>query len=103
VLNFVPRHQEIVASILGADYASILTKTIGVLEILMALWILSGYKSKFCAILQISVVMLMNILELSLVPELLLHGQFNIIFALLFSLLIWYNEFKLNKSQNAYT
>ena len=33
VMNLVPRHQLIVARILGEEYAGILTKTIGVLEI----------------------------------------------------------------------
>ena len=33
LLNFVPRHQQIVAQILGEEYAVILTKLIGVAEI----------------------------------------------------------------------
>lgn len=39
ILNQVPRHQEIVARILGEDYAPILTKLIGVAEIVMAVWL----------------------------------------------------------------
>jgi len=56
VLNFVPRHEQIVARILGAGYAGILTKAIGVAEVLMAVWILSGIKSRFNAVTQILVV-----------------------------------------------
>ena len=39
VLGFVPRHQEIVARILGDSHAEFLTLAIGVAEVLMAIWI----------------------------------------------------------------
>lgn len=97
VLNFVPRHQEIVSEILGSANASILTKVIGVSEICMAIWIFSGIKSRYNAILQIAIIVTMNILEFSLVPHLLLWGRFNIIFATLMILTIYYNEFVLSK------
>lgn len=42
VLDFVPRHELIVSRILGTEYASIFTKLIGIAEILMVVWILSG-------------------------------------------------------------
>ena len=93
VLNAVPRHQEIVGSILGGDYAELLTKAIGVSEIIMALWILSGIN----AILQITIIATMNILEFILVPEWLLWGRFNILFATLLLLIIHYNEFILKR------
>jgi len=44
VLNLVPRHQQIVARIVGNEHAAVLTKTIGLSEILMALWIISSCK-----------------------------------------------------------
>ncbi len=97
VLNEVPRHQEIVASILGGDYAELLTKAIGVSEMIMALWIFSGIKSRVNAILQISIIATMNILEFILVPELLLWGRFNILFATLLLWIIYYNEFILKR------
>ena len=99
VLNLVPRHQEIVASILGQEHARVLTIAIGISEIGMAIWILSGYKSRINAILQIVVIAMMNTLEFILVPELLLWGRFNALFALLLILVIYYNEFHL-KPQN---
>lgn len=37
VLNLVPRHQEIVATILGQEHARLLTIAIGISEVLMAL------------------------------------------------------------------
>jgi uncharacterized membrane protein YuzA (DUF378 family) len=97
VLNYVPRHQEIVASILGAEYSRILTILIGISEIFMAIWILSKIKSRLSAIAQIALVATMNILEFILVPELLLWGRFNAVFALLFLVTVYFNEFYLNK------
>ncbi|PVH26906.1 DoxX-like family protein [Sphingobacterium corticibacter] len=96
VLKLVPRHEEIVATILGATYARELTLMIGCAEILMAIWIFSGLLSRFNAITQISIVMLMNVLEMILVPHLLLWGYMNLVFALLFCALIYYWEFTLN-------
>lgn len=97
VLNFVPRHQEIVSEIIGADFAPILIKVIGFSEILMAIWIITGIKSRTNAILQIIVIATMNILEFLLVPHLLLWGRINIIFALLLIAIVYYNEFVLKK------
>lgn len=96
VLKFVPRHEEIVARILGDNHSRILTITIGISEIFMAVWILSGIKTKLNAILQIIVIASMNILEFILVPDLLLWGHYNSLFAFLFTLLIYFNEFYLN-------
>lgn len=97
ILNLVPRHQEIVGIILGNEYSFYLTKFIGILEVSMFVWILSKIKSKICAVTQISVVMIMNTIEFMEVPNLLLFGKWNIIFAGLFSILIYYNEFVLRK------
>ncbi len=100
VLNLVPRHLQIVASILGDEYARFLTFLIGMAEIGMAFWILTQLKSKQNAILQILVIASMNILEFTFVPDLLLWGRFNIVFALLFISIIYYNEFVLRKKLN---
>ncbi len=96
VLNLVPRHEQIVAGILGSEYSRQLTVLIGVSEIMMAVWVLSAIKSKVNAILQITIVATMNIIEFILVPELLLWGRFNSLFALLFIVIVYYNEFVLN-------
>ncbi|MCG9898473.1 MAG: DoxX-like family protein [Hydrotalea sp.] len=100
VLNFVPRHEQIVARILGNDYSRTLTILIGLSEIVMAIWILTKLKAKFNAITQMTVVATMNILEFILVPDLLLWGRLNSVFAFLFIALVYYNEFVLNKKLN---
>ena len=97
VLNLVPRHQQIVARILGDDYSRPLTLLIGLSEIAMAIWILSRIGTRLNAATQIFVIATMNILEFILVPDLLLWGKANAIFAVLFILLIYYNEFVINK------
>ncbi len=43
------------------------------------------------------VIGIMNILEFLLVPQLLLWGRFNLVFAILLIVLIYYNEFTLKK------
>ena len=101
VLNFVPRHEAIVATILGDSFSRPITLIIGISEIIMGIWVLSKYKSKLNAIVQISVVAIMNILEFILTPELLLWGKFNSIFAFFFIVIVYLNEFVLNKSLSA--
>ena len=100
VLRLVPRHEKIVAAILGGKHAALITVLIGLSEIVMALWILSRIKSKINAVVQIIVVLTMNIIEFVLVPRLLLWGRFNLLFALLFIALVCYNEFVLHKKAN---
>jgi len=97
VLNLVERHEQIVARILGTDHARPLTLLIGLSEIVMAAWIVSGFRSRLNALAQIAIVGTMNVLEFALVPDLLLWGRMNAAFAFLFILAVYYNEFELNK------
>ena len=99
VLNLVPRHQEIVGRILGEQHSRILTMVIGILEIVMVVWIVSRFKSRFCAIFQMTIVGTMNIIEFILAPDLLLFGRMNIFFALIFILLIYVNEFMASRKR----
>jgi hypothetical protein len=100
VLGWIPRHQLIVSRLLGEGHAAFLTKSIGVAEVCMAAWILSGIKSRLCAVLQIAVVLAMNMIEILRAPDLLLFGRWNAGFALLFVGLVYYNEFVLRKNLN---
>lgn len=98
VLNLVPRHAEIVARILGNDYAHLFTISIGLSEIGMAVWILTGILPKLNAIAQLAIVLTMNVIEFTLAPDLLLWGRANLIFAVLFCILVYYNQFILAKT-----
>lgn len=101
VLNLVPRHQQIVEAILvvEASTARVLTLLIGLSEVIMAIWILTQWKSKLNAFLQMSIVAAMNILEFVLAPDLLLWGRLNALFAFLFILLVYYHGFVLGKQR----
>ena len=97
VLNFVPRHQQIVENILGEEFARPLILVIGTAEVVMAIWVLSGVRSRLNTLTQIAVVAAMNILEFVLVPNLLLWGRLNAVFALLFITVVFYKEFVLQR------
>lgn len=96
ILNLVPRHKEIVSEILGNTNAGKLTILIGIAETILAIWIIIDYKAKLHASLQIITVLVMNIIEFFLVPDLLLWGKLNIVFALAFVSLIHYTYFIYN-------
>jgi uncharacterized membrane protein YphA (DoxX/SURF4 family) len=100
VLNLVPRHKQIVARILGNDYSALFTILIGLSEIVMAIWILSGFKTRLHTIIQIAIVATMNTIEFYLVPDLLLWGKLNSLFAFLFILVVYFTEFYFNKKLN---
>lgn len=90
----VPRHQQIVARLLGNDHAHLLTIMIGCGEVLMSIWIISRFKPKWCGITQMALVLIMNLLEFFLVPELLLWNRLNLLFALLFCIVLYYHYFR---------
>ncbi len=93
VLGLVPRQREIVARILRGTHATALTRAIGIAEVGMAIWIISGIHPRLNAITQIVLVATMNVVEYSRARDLLLFGRANAIVAALFILLIFYKEF----------
>ncbi len=93
ILDLVPRHQQIVARILGDNYSRPFTFIIGLLEVGMAIWILSGRHTRQNAVLQILIIATMNTLEFFLVPDLLLWGKMNSLFAFLFILVVFASEY----------
>lgn len=100
ILNQVTRHEAIVAQILNTEHSRSLIIFIGFLEICLAIWILTKYKYKISAIIQIVLVLSMNIIEFHYAKNLLLFGELNIIFALLFAIVIYLNNFHFNKKAN---
>jgi uncharacterized membrane protein YphA (DoxX/SURF4 family) len=100
LLSFVPRHQLIVARILGSTHAKTFTIIIGVLETGMCCWILSGFWPVTCAWFQILVVAVMNIIEFLLARDLLLFGKINAVIAGFFIFLVYFNTFLLPNLTN---
>jgi hypothetical protein len=93
VLDLVPRHRAIVGRILGETHALVLTRAIGLSEIVMAVWILSQWKWRWSATAQIIVVLTMNVIEFTLAPDLLLFGHWNAIVALTYAAIVSYAGF----------
>ena len=69
VLQVVPRHERIVAAVIGPDWAGPATVSIGMAEGCMGLWILSGRWPWFCVSLQTIAIAAMNVLELRYASE----------------------------------
>ncbi len=93
VLGLVPRHQEIVATILGEEFASVLTRMIGLGEIGLALAIWCGFRPRILAVFQIALILTMNVLEFFRAPEYLLWGKMNAVFAVFFCVVIYLAAF----------
>ena len=72
ILDLVPRHRLIVASVVGEAAAGPVTFLIGGAEAVMGLWILSGIRPRACAATQTIAIATMNALELSMARDLLL-------------------------------
>ncbi len=101
LLNLVPRHEMIVARILGDAYSVLATKTIGVLEIFMAIWVISRIRARWCALFQIFIVATMNIIEFILAPDFLLFGHANAVVAAFFMGVVFLNEFVIQNRKDA--
>ncbi len=80
----------IVERILGGRFDEVLIVLIGLGEVVMGIWVLSNWKRRLNAWLQISLVLTMNILETLLAPDLLLWGHFNIVWACAFLMIVWF-------------
>ncbi|BDS08453.1 hypothetical protein NT6N_34930 [Oceaniferula spumae] len=94
VLDLVPRHQEIVARILGDEYAREITVLIGLGEIMLGFWVLSGGKWRWSVAVQVGGVLLMNVIEFLLARDLLLFGAWNALIALAYCAVVIYSEYR---------
>ncbi|MEO6954664.1 MAG: DoxX-like family protein [Polyangia bacterium] len=89
----VPRHERIVARILGERVAPVLTRLIGVGEGLVGLWMLSGLFLPWCALLQTVLVVTMNAIELTKARDLLLAPLPMVLGNTVLLALAWYAAF----------
>jgi len=93
VLGWVPRHEEIVARILGDSHAAEITLAIGLGETALAVWIWVGLFPRSNAVLQMVLVATMNVLEFFIAPDLLLWGRMNALFAAMFIGVVFVQDF----------
>ena len=91
VLDLVPRHRMIVAAILGEEVATSITPLVGVAEIGIAVWILSGLFPRSCAMVQTTALVTMNTLEFLFARHLLLAPIPMICLNIAFLGIVWYN------------
>lgn len=91
LLGGAPRHLAIVQSIPGLDGVTgeRLLTAVGIGEVALALWILSGWRPRLCAATQTVALLSMNVLELRFARELLLWPAGLIPLNLAFLLLAW--------------
>lgn len=89
ILHRIPRHQLIVARILGERFARPATKLIGGGEVLVGVWVFTGWQPLACAAVQTAALFAMNILEILLAGDLLISAVGMVILNLGFIALIW--------------
>lgn len=90
ILNGIPRHQLIVAKILGANRAFAATKAIGLLEVLLGGWVFLGWFPVVCAVVQTVALVAMNALEIALAAELLISAMGMVLLNVGFLSLVWF-------------
>jgi hypothetical protein len=90
ILNGIPRHRLIVGKILGTERAGIATKTIGLLELLLGVWVITNWQPVGCASVQTAALIAMNSLEIILARELLISSVGMVFLNLLFLSLVWW-------------
>jgi hypothetical protein len=89
ILNGIPRHQLIVGKILGKRIAWSATKAIGLLEVLLGVWVFTGWERLACAIVQTSAIVGMNSLEILLAGDLLISAVGMVILNAVFLSIVW--------------
>ncbi len=89
VFNGIPRHRLIVGKILGNANAGVATKMIGLFELLLGLWVFTGWEPVGCAVVQTVVIAAMNTLEICLAKELLISAIGMVVLNLGFLSLAW--------------
>lgn len=90
ILVGIPRHQLIVARILGPDMAMPITFLIGIGEVLIAAWWLSGKFQRTCAAFQTLILASMNFLEIRLANDLLLSAVGMVFLNIILVCSAWY-------------
>lgn len=71
VLSGIPRHQQIVARVVGQDLSRAATLLVGAIEICIAGWVVSRRAPRACAATQTALLASMNALEIVLARDLL--------------------------------
>ncbi len=98
VLDGIPRHRQIVARVVGNEWALAVTLAVGGVEILIGIWVLSRRSPRACAAAQTALLAAMNFLELWLARDLLLAPFAMVVANLLFLAIGWTLALQANES-----
>lgn len=90
ILNGIPRHKMIVGEILGEAIADVAVIGIGVLEILLGCWVLTGLYRRLNATIQTLALVSMNTLEILLARQFLISAGGMVLLNLCFLTLVWW-------------
>lgn len=90
LLHGIPRHELIVARILGESISKPATILIGVLEILLGVWVLTGRWKIPCAAVQTLAIVAMNTLEIFIAKDLLISAPGMIALNAAFLAFVWW-------------
>lgn len=90
ILGGIPRHRAIVGRILGKRFAGGATKVIGLMEVLLGLWVFTGWERIACATVQTLALVGMNTLEILLAGDLLISALGMVVLNAGFLTLVWH-------------
>lgn len=90
ILNGIPRHRKIVGRILGERLAGFATMAIGGLEVLLGIWVFTGWERVGCAVVQTLLIGGMNGLEIFLAADLLISALGMVMLNIGFLTLVWH-------------
>ena len=90
IFDGIPRHRLIVGRIIGEGIAGRATIVIGALEVLLGIWVFSGWRRRACAFAQTAAIVCMNALEISLARDLLISATGMVALNVAFLALVWY-------------
>jgi hypothetical protein len=89
LLNGIPRHRAIVGRVLGEEWAIPVTMMIGGFEVLLGAWAWSGWRRRECALVQTLAIGVMNTLEITRAPDLLVSAPGMLLLNGTFLVLVW--------------
>lgn len=89
ILDGIPRHQSIVARILGDSLAEIATISIGAMEVLLGCWAIWGRHRMLNASIQTLALVSMNTIEILFARDLLISPSGMVILNFMFLLFVW--------------
>lgn len=99
LLGYLPRHEAIVGRILGDSWAAPLTLAIGLGEVLLGLWMLSGRRARLCAATQTALIVVMNSLEIALARDLLWNPAAMVALNIVLLSLAWFSALSPRRDQ----